>query len=379
MADPSGQRVVNAIRTRSKDWFTAHRIRRSSARISALDALSAREYARTVVLRKDVEDTSQVISLARGRQPEKLAIETSKRTLNILRGTSVFAHYGLIVSPSGLLLADSMVKRKTLIDKLEGGRLHRPTRHIALDRPTYSLSVHPNLYHFWRETMVPLALLHEPEVDQIGPIWVTVTRDLDPWRRQVIEAALPAHAELLMVPENALVRSPLTIFPTPYRSVVFSSSVVKQLREWARVLEPEITDSSTDFVYISRRNTRWRRPRNESELLPELARRNVIPLMLEEMTPADRAGAFLKARAVIGQSGAGLTNLLHARPDTDVLEVRSADHYGEYWPGLTASLGQRITVVGGSDNDPDADLDLPVGNIIAWVDTLQATLRSQNG
>lgn len=359
------------------------RIARQMRRIVPLERLSAAEVASIVAHRREVEPAAAVeVPTGEARQE----IMTSPRILYFLRDVRVYAHYGLPVTRSGYFLEDSVTKRVTLEKRISSGRLLRDYRLRRVDEPICCVKDHPNVYHFWRETIAPLALLREPEVLALDSLLVTVTTDMEPWRQQVIEDALPPNARLERVDRGSLLSAPMVVLPSRYRSVVFSPAVVSHLRGSAARLAPvggsaQVRAGSTEggSLFVSRRATRWRRPLNEPDLFPRLRDLGVDVIQPEFMSPGERAAAFSEASLVVGQSGAGLTNVLHSQPGTRVLEIRPSPGYGEYFPGLSASLGLEHSVIDLGVAEPDADMRLPVDEIERRVRELQQRVRNGAG
>lgn len=375
--------LLKLVRTpwRQLSRFKDHRRKkRTHRRVTNLEALPRREYSRTVASRRVVEPSGVIVARQQGDGFVQ-QFSTSERSLSHLEGTKVFAHYGLIMTRRGHLLEESVAERSILTKRIEKGRLSEPFDTIALDRPTYSLSVNPNYYHFWHDTLPPLLLLHEPEVEALGEIFVTFTRDLSPWRRQVIEAAIPPWATLRRVDERSLVASPLTVFPSPYRSKAFSPAIIEHLDSCGRALAPDLPRStstppsqrsaSRDRLYISRRHANWRRALNEEALTRELRDRGFDVIHAEALAQAEQIRRFQGAEMVIGQHGAGLTNLLFAPPETRVLELHSGDpgSAGSHYQALAASRGQRHTAIGGNAANANSDVELPIAAVLDWIDS----------
>ncbi len=69
---------------------------------------------------------------------------------------------------------------------------------------------------------------------------------------------------------------------------------------------------------VSRAKTRSRRVVNETELLTRLQPLGFSPVYLEDLTLVEQITFFAKAEAIVASTGAGLINLIHARPGTPV-------------------------------------------------------------
>ncbi len=73
----------------------------------------------------------------------------------------------------------------------------------------------------------------------------------------------------------------------------------------------------TRFV-VSRGKTRSRRVVNESELLARLEPLGFHPVYLEDLSLLEQITLFSRAEAIVASTGAGLVNLIHARPGVPV-------------------------------------------------------------
>jgi len=69
---------------------------------------------------------------------------------------------------------------------------------------------------------------------------------------------------------------------------------------------------------VSRGKTRSRRVVNEAELLARLEPLGFRPVYLEDLSLVEQITLFSKAEAIVASTGAGLINLIHARPGTPV-------------------------------------------------------------
>jgi hypothetical protein len=76
-------------------------------------------------------------------------------------------------------------------------------------------------------------------------------------------------------------------------------------------------DLPTRFV-VSRGKTRSRRVVNEAALLARLEPLGFRPVFLEDLPLVEQIDLFARAEAIVASTGAGLINLIHARPGTPV-------------------------------------------------------------
>jgi hypothetical protein len=101
---------------------------------------------------------------------------------------------------------------------------------------------------------------------------------------------------------------------------VFDAAKCRLLAEVLPALLPANTtspDLPRRFV-VSRSKTRSRHIRNEADLLARLQPLGFRAVYLEDLSLLEQITLFAQAEAVVASTGAGLTNLVHARPGTPV-------------------------------------------------------------
>jgi capsular polysaccharide biosynthesis protein len=74
-------------------------------------------------------------------------------------------------------------------------------------------------------------------------------------------------------------------------------------------------------IYIDRRGTSARRLVNEDEVVQALDRLGFVPVVLEHLSVDDQVGLFANADIVVGPHGAGLCNIVYARPGCRLVEL----------------------------------------------------------
>ena len=91
-----------------------------------------------------------------------------------------------------------------------------------------------------------------------------------------------------------------------------------------RAEEREEPSPGTRRLFVSRSGASSRRVANEAEIAPLLADREFEIVEPGRMSVRDQVALFSEARLVVGPHGAGLTNLLFAKPGTGVVEIFAA-------------------------------------------------------
>ena len=131
-----------------------------------------------------------------------------------------------------------------------------------------------------------------------------------------------------------------------YRQAAWS---VGALRFFAERLRPNLTAHGSRRLFLSRRNSIWRRLANEQELIAALAPLGFEVICLEEMSFADQLEVFAEAGFIIAPNGSALNNLIFASPRTKVI-VFGQHHFHNWggWLGPFQDLGYDPVFITGS-------------------------------
>lgn len=89
---------------------------------------------------------------------------------------------------------------------------------------------------------------------------------------------------------------------------------------------PADTAAPRRKIYLSRQNARGRRILNEAAILPLLSASGYEIVHAEQLSFIDQVNLFSQASTVISMHGAGMSNIVFTRPDTQVLELGSPLH-----------------------------------------------------
>jgi hypothetical protein len=126
-------------------------------------------------------------------------------------------------------------------------------------------------------------------------------------------------------------RTPLDICDLTYSSILSDSNMLSPLSlsvfdGMIQRAEPRGSDAFP-LIYVRRSDSAHRPMRNEDDLVEHLFRNfGVQPVVLSKLSLDDQIGLFQNARMVIGPHGAGLANIVFARPGTILYELLP-DHY----------------------------------------------------
>jgi capsular polysaccharide biosynthesis protein len=104
--------------------------------------------------------------------------------------------------------------------------------------------------------------------------------------------------------------------------------------------------------FISRAKTRRRRLVNEDDLSKALESEGYATLYLEDWTLAQQINLFAQAQVVVGLHGAGLANLVFARPETKVVELLPDHWMNPCFQNLAAQAGLSYTFCVAKSTEP---------------------------
>lgn len=134
------------------------------------------------------------------------------------------------------------------------------------------------------------------------------------------------------------------------------------------------SSSAKRRFYISRRDATKRRVANEAELLVELAELDFHLVVPGALSFREQVDAFAAAEVIVGPHGAGLANLLFARPSASVLELHHAGQRLRHYARMAERSGvgyQHLPCA----PDPGApqDMVVDVDAAVAMVRRVEAT------
>jgi capsular polysaccharide biosynthesis protein len=198
-----------------------------------------------------------------------------------------------------------------------------------------------NFYHWLIDILPRLATLRRAGIeadryliDCLSPRQQEVLTALGIASSQLVQP----HCELLLEPDEVILPS----WPGPDAIRDLGQRLASGLAESANLPAPD----APDRLYISRRLARTRRVRNEAQLTSLLIQRGFRDHAMEEHSLAHQCQLVRGAREIVAVHGAGLANLLFARPGTVVVEIVPEGRYNaDLYPRLSRMLGLDHRVV----------------------------------
>lgn len=150
--------------------------------------------------------------------------------------------------------------------------------------------------------------------------------------------------KVTFIPENVLCRARKIFFPTYIaESGHYNDSLMREIR--SRLRKYFSNRSSVhlgDKLYISREKANRRKVLNETELVSFLNKYGFQKVVLEDFSFEEQVSIVLNVKCLIGNHGAGLTNMLFMESGSKILELRrQGDCFNNCYFSLASALGIR--------------------------------------
>jgi capsular polysaccharide biosynthesis protein len=111
-------------------------------------------------------------------------------------------------------------------------------------------------------------------------------------------------------------------------------------------------------IYISRRNLNNRILTNEPELEAIAQELGYVVVQPETLPFNDQVTLFSQAKVIVGSTGAGLVNMVHAPAGATVVCMTIKDHAIDFWPVMAKDLGHDFAFLAGQSFFPDAPVQV---------------------
>jgi len=242
----------------------------------------------------------------------------------------------------------------------EGGAL------VSRIKPTGRLAEGINLsgmyschYGHWFAEYLP-RLRHMIGQPRFTEVPIIVDEGMPPSHYEFLSALAPNRHHVLprgeaLLVDRLWVAPTINFFPPalnaghtvpPDRQAAWS---VDALRFFAERLRSGYAEPGTRRLFLSRRNSSWRRLANEPELIDALAPLGFEVVCLEELGFADQLRTLGEAGFIIAPNGSALNNLIFTSPKTKVV-VFGQHHFHNWggWLGPFQDLGYRPVFLTGA-------------------------------
>ncbi|REJ67402.1 MAG: glycosyltransferase family 61 protein [Planctomycetota bacterium] len=265
-----------------------------------------------------------------------------------IREGRVYGRHGTVIGPDDLALQEfdyGARKLAELEDVLTGyrwrprywkHRLRRAAFQLRMPAPqrlsgrlfVINGGASHNYYHWTIET---LPKLHTLQASGLEADWY-LADTLMSFQRQTLEA--------FGVPLDRVIQPYSSLHLQADELLAAPRLLAESCRAMGRKILAHAGDQATPpspRVYVSRRGTR--RVRNEAQLAALLKRFEFDEHFLEDYTVAQQAQLFHQAEVIVAPHGAGLANLVFARPGAQVVELMTEGRRALYFPELSRLMG----------------------------------------
>ncbi|MEM1276434.1 MAG: glycosyltransferase family 61 protein [Pseudomonadota bacterium] len=126
------------------------------------------------------------------------------------------------------------------------------------------------------------------------------------------------------------------------------------------------------LLYLSRGGAKLRQPRNQAAMEAALAARGFETFVATDDNHPEQIARFASAEVIVSVHGAGLTNLLFARPGTIVIEIFPSNFVKSTFWWMARELGLVHHALIGGAGDYDQHFDAPLEDLAAMLDQILA-------
>ena len=146
---------------------------------------------------------------------------------------------------------------------------------------------------------------------------------------------------------------------------VLSSGIINLSKESLASLTRVELGEKHKNIFIGRGDVKWRNLVNEGILIEKLKKFGFVYLTMDNLSPSQQAFFFHNAKVILGVHGGAMSNVIHAKKETKVIELMAFEHEDYTTLELCAATGSIYTRVIG---DP-IDLQTPPAYRNIQVDT----------
>lgn len=324
-----------------------------------------------------------------------------------IRDARIYAKSSLVLTPDGAALSD------TLTDERFGHLVALPHDLLVVGRQDDQLLL--DLESWPLETLDAGIMLSGWASDHFGHWLPEFLFRLGYMRRHPRFAELPIIVDDGMPPQHLeylrlVVSNPIVEIPAGQglrvgELVVASPTTFfpAQLKPGAEVPDEHLGGASTEganFVrdqvqarlppaepasrklYLSRKNSTWRRLLNDQEIGAALARRGFEVVYPEEMTVEEQVRMYQSARIVVAPNGSSLLNMIYGPPDMVVITLsqRGLFNQGTFY-GFIRAMDRDLTFLC-SDEETQGkhdDYSIPIAALLRAIEVLSGEAGADPG
>ncbi len=244
---------------------------------------------------------------------------------------------GYFYSQNELVIVDGMyvdelvwgpTKNNCFIPLVDLSRLGNPKK-IKGKVAVLGQSGAPNYYHWMVEALPRLALLQKSGIEY-DYVWI---RTDYPFMKETLDILGIDRSKIIGKQHNYIQADELIVPSIPSAFGYSSEFVINFLRE---IFIPQAQENIkfhnfSKKVFISRKKAVSRKIVNEDDVFALFKEHGFVAYVLEDLSVLEQVALFYNAEIIVGEHGAGLTNIIFAQPGTKILEIFQARDRAMYW------------------------------------------------
>lgn len=277
-----------------------------------------------------------------------------------------------VVSVKRRIVRETTIDKKILANQIRRERFRRlPIIPVPFGFAALNVgSSHKGFFHQWVDALPRAWVLGQVDA-QIDDI--VVSQKLAPEYREIAKRLTEREVTIRRVPRGVRLRTAAYLhLPVPFRQAPkgapsgsrgLPTEYISSFRKHtADVLQ--LGGESGLRVFLSREHAATRRFANEQQVQTEMSALGFQIAHLERLTITQQARLFDGADVVVAQHGAGLTNLLHCRPGTKLVEIFHGPSGGAHalYRDLASQMGldYKAVTLEGSGKDSEVSLSVDI-------------------
>ncbi|MCM2372209.1 glycosyltransferase family 61 protein [Aporhodopirellula aestuarii] len=239
-----------------------------------------------------------------------------------------------------------------------------PTR---FPRPTYisgrvvvlnKVAAH-NYFHWLSEVLPRIELVRRADLLDADAYLIDCHKS---FQQQSLDMLGIPREKIIEPHEGLLIRAENLIVPSFY-SATARQHLGPLMKSALGLIDADQTTTATRRIYVSRRHSKNRNLANEREVSKLLEGFDFETHFLEQYSIEKQIRLFHDAQIVVGLHGAGLTNMIFARPPLHVIEIRPNRCDRTCFAELSEDLGHHLQVVTAEQRKRRGPIDCPLPSL----------------
>lgn len=288
-----------------------------------------------------------------------------------LKDVTVWARFGIAADTGFRIIAETAFCESRLLE-LNGSKQLRNFPIVRLNTPFAVFGQGwENYYHWLIDDMSSLPWLKD-ELDRIdGLVTLVVAGNLNNEQFEILSRAVSSNVVIRRIDPDTRITGPVYISVPSAANSEMAYLPPKVIADIVKILIPEEITTNEELdspprLYISRRNAEKRRVMNEDELIQNISKFGFKTVHLEDMTVVAQARLFAGAKMIIGQHGAGFSNLIFGDGRCKVLEIHShLEHHHYRWLAKSKDIGYSSILV--NNESYNSDIVVPIDQVCEWI------------